>query len=104
MNREDRAKQFAPFDALKGLREALFKKELERERQQKKDLSEEDLQEIQGIILKTTKGSLIRLTYYEHGYYRTITNTIDKIDYIFRYLKIAGKTVLFNDIFQIKLM
>ena len=29
MNRQDRAKQFAPFDALKGLREALAKKEYE---------------------------------------------------------------------------
>lgn len=28
MNRQDRAKQFAPFDALKGLREALAKKNM----------------------------------------------------------------------------
>ncbi len=32
MSREDRAKQFAPFDALKGLRVALREKEIEHEK------------------------------------------------------------------------
>lgn len=32
MNRQERAKQFMPFDALKGLQEELRKKEVEREK------------------------------------------------------------------------
>ena len=38
MSREDRAKQFMPFDALKGLQEALREKEIEYE--QRKELTE----------------------------------------------------------------
>ena len=43
-NRVARAKQFLPFDALKGLQEALREKEIEYE--EKKDLSEDTLNEL----------------------------------------------------------
>ncbi len=36
MSREDRAKQFVPFDALKGLRVALREKEIEHEKKNKR--------------------------------------------------------------------
>ena len=36
MSRQDRAKQFAPFDALKGLQDALRKKEEENEKERLK--------------------------------------------------------------------
>ena len=41
MNRQDRAKQFAPFDALNGLREALAKKEYDLGKVERGDHSEE---------------------------------------------------------------
>ena len=41
MNRQDRAKQFMPFDALKGLQEALRVREERRSRIEKKSLSED---------------------------------------------------------------
>lgn len=43
MPREDRAKQFAPFDALKGLRDALHKKELEHEAKLAKKITVEKI-------------------------------------------------------------
>ena len=46
MNRQDRAKQFAPFDALRGLREALAAKEREHEKQERGDVSEDVAAEI----------------------------------------------------------
>ena len=41
MNRQDRAKQFAPFDALNGLREALAKKEYDLGKVERGEHSEE---------------------------------------------------------------
>ena len=41
MNRQERAKQFMPFDALKGLKEALKAKEEKLTRVAKRELSEE---------------------------------------------------------------
>ena len=42
MNREDRAKQFLPFDALKGLREELKRREEIALRTERRQLSEEE--------------------------------------------------------------
>ena len=42
MDRSERAKQFAPFDALRGLREALEEKEREHERREKRMRTEEE--------------------------------------------------------------
>ena len=47
MNRIERAKQFLPFDALKGLQEALRKKERELENVERIELSEESLEELE---------------------------------------------------------
>ena len=46
MPRENRAAQFAPFDALKGLSEAIKLKEYEHDRVALKELSEEQAKEI----------------------------------------------------------
>ena len=50
MPRGERAKQFAPFDALKGLQQALRLKEYEHERVEKGDLSEEDVLRLSTIL------------------------------------------------------
>lgn len=73
MSRENRAKQFAPFDALKGLREALFLKEYEHEKIAKGELQEEAIIEISQKLNKITKHDLIEVTYYSSGYYHKIT-------------------------------
>jgi hypothetical protein len=45
MSRQNRAKQFAPFDALKGLSSALRQKELEHENELKKRVRHEKLED-----------------------------------------------------------
>ena len=59
-NRVARARQFLPFDALKGLQEALREKEVEYE--VKKDLSEDCLNELNNKFNQIEKGSLIRIS------------------------------------------
>ena len=46
MEREKRAKQFAPFDALTGLKDAIRLKEYEHNAKMKKDLSDDIIDEI----------------------------------------------------------
>lgn len=53
MNRADRAKQFAPFDALKGLQEALREKEEMHEKKENIELLEEAKEEISYLNSKT---------------------------------------------------
>lgn len=68
MSRQDRAKQFAPFDALKGLHLALKMKEFEHERVQKGDLSEEKILDISNILQSLKKNDKVRVTYFENGH------------------------------------
>ena len=58
-NKADRAKQFLPFDALKGLQEALREKEIEHE--EKRELSEESLMELEKEFNKLEKGSNVKI-------------------------------------------
>lgn len=51
MPRENRATQFAPFDALKGLSSALRLKELEREKEVHGELTKEQIEEIMEVEL-----------------------------------------------------
>ena len=68
MPRKDRAKQFAPFDALKGLQDALRLKEYQHERVQKGEIQEEKANEISKVLINLEKGNKVRLTYFEDGH------------------------------------
>ena len=78
--RADRAKQFMPFDALKGLQDALREKEIEYE--QRKELTEESLTELQTEFNKIEIGSKVKIKYYKNKKYIEVLGVITKIDYI----------------------
>ena len=78
-SRIDRAKQFLPFDALKGLQEALREKEIEYE--EKIELSEESLTELENEFNKIEKGSNVKIRYYKNRQYIYINGIVTNIDY-----------------------
>jgi len=75
-----RAKQFAPFDALTGLRIAL--KEKEKIRVERKIISEEKAEEINETLISLNVGDNITVIYYNES----------EQEYIY----ISGKITLFN--------
>lgn len=103
MNREERAKQFMPFDALKGLGEALRMKEYEVERVCKGDLSEEKILEISNVLKSLKKTSEIELSYFESGHYLNYCGRV-QADIVNQVLKFGKKTINFNDIMDIKIL
>ena len=86
VNRIARAKQFLPFDALKGLQEALREKEIEYE--EKKELSEETLAELNNRFNQIEKGSYVKIRYYRNGRYSEIKGIVTYIDYIKKKIQI----------------
>lgn len=86
VNRIARAKQFLPFDALKGLQEALREKEIEYE--EKKELSEEPLAELNNTFNQIEKGSYAKIRYYRNGRYSEIKGIVTYIDYIKKKIQI----------------
>lgn len=103
MSREDRAKQFAPFDALKGLSNALRLKEYQHERVLKGDLSEDSVAEISKTLLQTERSDLVELVYFIDGHEFKI-NGYSKINFDEHFIEINGKKVNFDYIRDIKIL
>ena len=102
MNRAERAKQFLPFDTLKGLREELGLREERHTRVEKKELSETQQAEISDTLSSLQKGDLIEVTYYLGGHYITLEAVLDKLDTTAFRLVIADISVPFSEIFSIR--
>lgn len=96
MERQDRAKQFMPFDALKGFREALLEKEeiLVPER----DLTEEEKEKIDRKLRLVGKNDLITVEYFLHGRYIQVKGLVSGLEEADRILEIVNTRIPFDDI------
>lgn len=65
----NRAAQFLPFDALKGLSEELQNRIERRSRVDKIELSDESKDAISNVLCRVKKGTEIRVKYYKNGHY-----------------------------------
>ena len=99
MTREDRAKQFMPFAALKGYPEALEKKE--KIVVPKVEVSEEYAQMLDQKLRKVTKNDIITVVYFSDGEYLKKTGMVSRIDETARILKVVNTKILFDDIYDI---
>ena len=104
MNRQDRAKQFVPFDALKGLQEELRIREERRTRVKKKTLSEDQIAKISRVLGRVEQGSNVASCLYSKGHYITIEGYVTEINQIYEYIKIGNEKVFFADIYKIAII
>lgn len=102
MDQVNRAKQFMPFDALKGFQEALAEKE--RIIMPRKELSEERRAELDGILHQIRRTDIVTAEYFCDGEYVQVTGEVSGIDEIRRVLKIAGMWIPIDDIFDLQEM
>ncbi len=102
VNRQERAKQFMPFDALKGLQEELRKKEIEYE--PKKEISEWVLEEIEDEFRKINIGAKVQVKYYKNGKYKTIVGIVKKINYIKKEIEINEEIINVNDVIDLSIV
>lgn len=99
-----RAKQFAPFQALKGLQEAISAKE-EIEVPRKEPLPER-IEEINCILKSLKKGQVITVVYYgiyEKNYVQ-YTGMVSKVDTYFELLQLNNRSIAFSEIDDIVTM
>ena len=104
MDRSERAKQFAPFDALRGLREALERKEREHERQEKRMRTEEETEELERVLPLLSRGRRVEALFYEGGFYLQAQGSVEDIDLVRRTLRIGDGILSFEDIYYIRLL
>lgn len=99
-NRADRAKQFAPFDALRGLREELAKRE--RIVIDKIELSDDTKEEIDYILHSIKPNDIITIIYFSNGEYIKKYGMVSKISPTNRTIKIVDTIINFDNILKIE--
>ena len=101
-NNSNRAKQFMPFDALKGLKEEIKRREIIKEN--KKILSTEQNNYLDNIIKSLKKNNLVKIKYYKELNYIETIDKIKKIDNIYKKIYLSNTIINFDDIITIKII
>lgn len=97
-----RAKQFAPFAALKGFEEAIMDKE--KIILPMPELSEDMAEYLNLTINQLETGKKIAVTFFSNGEYINYIGSVTKIDFDNRLLLINNTSVFFDDIIDIILL
>lgn len=103
MTQGERAKQFMPFDAMKGLQDALRQREEKHLRVEKRELSEETIEQISGQLKKIRNGDKVEVLYFNAYHELKVIGKVTKIDYAFKYIALGDERIDFDDIYMIKL-
>ena len=101
MTRADRAKQFQPFDAMKGLQEALRDREEKHSRVPRHDISEEQQAKNAAFFAALEKGMRVRLDCYRRFHDVTLCGTVTAVSLPYRCLSLDGEKISFDDIYTI---
>lgn len=96
----DRARQFLPFDALKGFKEAIKKRE--KIKVEKIELSEDVAIELSYKLKQIKKGMIIKVIHYSDSEYIETFGMVSEFNETFGYLKIVKTKMMFSDILDIQ--
>ena len=96
----DRARQFLPFDALKGFKEEI--KERQKIKVEKPVLSEEMAIELSYKLNQVKKGMIVKIVHYDNEEYIETFGMVSEFSEVFNYLKIVKKKILFENILDIQ--
>ena len=103
MMRQERAKQFMPFDAMKGLQEALLDREERHSRVERHEISDEQQAQNSLTIAKLAKGTKVSLSYYCAFHDIVKEGTITEISFPFHYLKLNNERISLEDIYEVEI-
>lgn len=104
MFRWERAKQFASFDALKGLQEELRKREEKFLVMQKRELTEEEERELNIAIVKCQKGDTVKITHYYRQRYVEVEGILTAKNLAYKYVQIGQVKIYFDDIQRLEVI
>ncbi len=100
MSRENRAKQFMPFAALKGYEAALSEKE--KIVVEKIELSEEMKEELDRKIKEIHRNDMVKVVYFHDEEYLEITGMVSRLDTDARILKVVNTKIEFDNIYKLE--
>ncbi len=101
MSMEQRAKIFLPFNGLRGYYDLILK--VDKVVEPKRELSEDELNELSEIFNKLKKRMIVEVTYYKDDGYVKIYGMISKINIVKRVITIIKTEIKFDDILTVKI-
>lgn len=99
MSNVERAKQFLPFNALRGFYNLVKNKE--KIIMEKKELSSDELEILSYKFVQLKKGKIVKIKYYEQDGYVTFEGMITNIDTIFKTITLVDTLISFDNIIDI---
>ncbi len=103
MTREERAKIFAPFDAMKGLQEALRDREERHLRVPRHEVSEEEAEHNSQVLSKLQSGMKVEIFCYSAFHDVIKHGKVTDVDFTFRNLLLGSERIWFDDIYTIEI-
>ena len=99
-----RAKQFQPFDALAGFKEAIAA--TERFTEPKRELADYRIEQINAKLTELKKGTVVIVTYYgnQEEKYLQLTGSVLEIDPYWGSLRIGDETIDFPEIYELEIL
>ena len=89
---------------MKGLSEALRNREERHLRVEKHDISDEAIEQNSRVLSALTRGMRVRLEYYRAFHDIVVEGRITEVSIPFKFLRLDGEKVLFEDIYDIKII
>ena len=98
MSTSQRAKQFMPFAAVKGLEKAILKQVQSLQQTERIEIGEERVQAINRKLNNLEKGQNIFVKVYRDGRYHTIQGAVEQIDLAKGAMRVSGVLIPFESI------
>ncbi len=99
MSMDKRAAQFLPFQAVRGLDEAVAAKE--KIKVDKIELSEEMAEELDKKMHQVRKGSMVTVVYFHKDEYLKLSGMVARFDETARIIQIVNTKISFDNIYSI---
>jgi len=100
----DRAAQFLPFDALKGLNEELQSRIEKRSRVERHEFSDEMKEELAQTLMRVASGMVVRVKFYFNGHYVDLEGLVEKNSVVYHYIMIGQGKIYYDDIYHISIV
>ncbi|MBE7038944.1 MAG: YolD-like family protein [Ruminococcaceae bacterium] len=98
----ERAKQFSSFSPLRGYSDLLKAKE--KIIVQKRELTEESMQELSKKLGQINRGMMIKVVYYCEGEYIEAEGMVSALDLCYKKLTLVKRRISFEDIYDLKII
>ena len=102
MERSMRAKQFLPFDSLKGFYDLVIAQE--KIKTPRRKITVDEAERINNQIIALKEGMMVIVTYYDVDGYIKCQGIISFIDYVMKTIKIIDLVIPIKDIIDVKII